>query len=674
MSDQGLEKKPGILIIDDDPGIGRTLSDILNLEGYLPIVALTGKEGIARVKNKDISLALIDLKLPDMPGINVLKEIKKISPEIEIIILTGYASLDSAIDAINLGVFSYIQKPYEPKELIIAIKRALEKRKIEEALYDEKERFQSLIERSPLGVSMIDKNSCYKYINPKFIEMFGYTLEDIPTGKEWFKKTCPNPEYRKEVISTWINDLKKAKHGEARPRTFTVKCKDGSKKVIYFRPVTIGKGDQFVTYEDTTERKKAEEKYMNQLKSLVKIGNEMRMNLELEKLLQNICETITKALGWRQVILSLRDYEKGTSQPFAVAGYDEKKAQEILSNSPISIEAAKRFLRDEFKISESYYIDHTHWEEMKKYPGELVITPARNPKPDGWDEKDVLLIPIQSSEQILGFISPDNPIDGERPTYRKIQALEIFANQAAIAIENARLYAELRDERNRIEFYIDLMGHDINNLNQGVIGYLELLLLMHDFPDKFTRYVKIALDQVQRSANLIQNVKKLSALQKGKTELKTIDVYPHFKQAVENVRRSFSSKDIKINSNIVKEKYFVRANELMVDVFSNLLNNAVKYDKHDIVKIDIEISENEKYWRIEFKDRGPGIRDIQKELIFKRLERLDRSIRGSGVGLTLVDYILKSYNGKIWVDDRVKEDTTQGSNFIVLLPRETKEI
>ncbi|RLF92996.1 hypothetical protein DRN45_06295, partial [Thermococci archaeon] len=393
MSDQGIEEKQGILIIDDDPEIGRTLSDILNLEGYHPIVALTGKEGIAKVKNEDISLALIDLKLPDMPGIDVLKEIKKISPKIEIIILTGYASLESAIDAINLGVFSYIQKPYDAKELIMNIKRALEKRKIE-TLYDEKEIFQSLIERSPLGVSIIDKNNCYKYINPKFIEMFGYTLKDIPTGKEWFKKAYPDSEYRKEVISTWINDLKNAKHGEARPRTFTVKCKDGSKKVIYFRPVTIGEGYQFVTYEDITERKKAEEEYMKQLKSLIKIGNEMRMNLELEKLLQNICETITKNLGWRQVILSLRDYEKGTSQPFAVAGYDEKKAQEILSSPPVPIEATKRFLRDEFKISESYYIDHTHWGEMEKYPGELIITPAKNSKPDGWNEKDVLLIPI----------------------------------------------------------------------------------------------------------------------------------------------------------------------------------------------------------------------------------------------------------------------------------------
>lgn len=127
-----------------------------------------------------------------------------------------------------------------------------------EALRSEKEKFQVLVEESPFGVSLIGANSRYKYLNPKFIEIFGYTLEDIPTGKEWFRKAFPNQSYRNQVISTWINDQKESTIGEARPRIFNVRCKDGSDKVIHFRPVTMETDDQLVIYEDITEQKRLE--------------------------------------------------------------------------------------------------------------------------------------------------------------------------------------------------------------------------------------------------------------------------------------------------------------------------------------------------------------------------------------------------------------------------------
>ncbi len=134
-----------------------------------------------------------------------------------------------------------------------------ERKRAEEALQSEKEKFRVLVEESPFGVTILGKGGDYKYINPKFMEMFGYTLKDIPTGRDWFEKAYPDPEYRNQVISTWISDLEGAKDGESRQRTFTVRCKDNSMKIIHFRPVTMGSGDQFIIYEDITERKQLEE-------------------------------------------------------------------------------------------------------------------------------------------------------------------------------------------------------------------------------------------------------------------------------------------------------------------------------------------------------------------------------------------------------------------------------
>ena len=134
-----------------------------------------------------------------------------------------------------------------------------ERKRDEEALDREKEKFRILVEESPLGVALIGRDGRYKYINPKFVKIFGYTEQDIQTGTDWFNKAFPDPEYRNKAITTWKNDLKESRVGASRPRSFEVTCKDGSKKVIHFRPVTMENQDQFIIYEDITLRKLAEE-------------------------------------------------------------------------------------------------------------------------------------------------------------------------------------------------------------------------------------------------------------------------------------------------------------------------------------------------------------------------------------------------------------------------------
>jgi len=134
-----------------------------------------------------------------------------------------------------------------------------ERKQVEEILRKEKEKFKILVEQSPLGVTLIGKDGRYQYINQRYVEMFGYTLDDVSTGQEWFKKAFPDPEYKKQIVSTWVNDQRELGVGEAVSRSFVVTCKDGSQKVIHFRPVTMETREQFVIYEDITERKQAEE-------------------------------------------------------------------------------------------------------------------------------------------------------------------------------------------------------------------------------------------------------------------------------------------------------------------------------------------------------------------------------------------------------------------------------
>ncbi|MEW6386455.1 MAG: PAS domain S-box protein [Thermodesulfobacteriota bacterium] len=134
-----------------------------------------------------------------------------------------------------------------------------ERRRAEAELFREKEKYRLLAEKSPLGVAIIGADGTYKYINSKFTELFGYRLEDVPTGKIWFAKAFPDAKYRQQSIAIWKKDLEGGKVGEGLARTFTVTCKDGSEKIITFRPVTLETGEQLVIYQDITEAQRAEE-------------------------------------------------------------------------------------------------------------------------------------------------------------------------------------------------------------------------------------------------------------------------------------------------------------------------------------------------------------------------------------------------------------------------------
>jgi PAS domain S-box-containing protein len=145
-------------------------------------------------------------------------------------------------------------------EMIQSVSTEISDRKqVEETLRETKERFRQTAALSPFPISIIDVDGRYVYLNKKFGEVFGYTLEDIPFGRDWFHKAYPDAEYRRKVISAWKGDLYKFGPLEARVRECTVVCKDGTVRDIVFRPVSMDNGTQFVTYEDLTERKQAEE-------------------------------------------------------------------------------------------------------------------------------------------------------------------------------------------------------------------------------------------------------------------------------------------------------------------------------------------------------------------------------------------------------------------------------
>jgi len=133
---KGIEESR-ILIIDDEESIRKSLKLALEREGYLADTAENGRDAIRKSKRRLYNLALVDLRLPDMDGIELLTEMRETVPKMVKIIITGYPSLENAIKAVNRGADGYVAKPYTMENLLHEIKERLRKQQ-EAKKYSEK--------------------------------------------------------------------------------------------------------------------------------------------------------------------------------------------------------------------------------------------------------------------------------------------------------------------------------------------------------------------------------------------------------------------------------------------------------------------------------------------------------------------------------------------------------
>jgi PAS domain S-box-containing protein len=204
-----------------------------------------------------MGLNLTDIQAARTSWDVIRQAVETLKPGRHINLETRYRKKDGSTFPVEVTL-SLLETPNGVR--VMGIVRDISDRKlVEEALRQSEDRFRVLNEESPLGISLIDQKGRYKYVNPAFVRMFGYTLDQVKTGKNWFKLAYPDEEYRKSVLKTWKEDLTVCPQGEARPRTFEVRCNDGTYKTIIFRPVTTAFHGQLVLYEDVSERKRAEE-------------------------------------------------------------------------------------------------------------------------------------------------------------------------------------------------------------------------------------------------------------------------------------------------------------------------------------------------------------------------------------------------------------------------------
>lgn len=259
-----------------------------------------------------------------------------------------------------------------------------------------------------------------------------------------------------------------------------------------------------------------------------------------------------------------------------------------------------------------------------------------------------------------------------------MRAVRFGNNEYAVAVarditERIHVENELKEAKARAELYVDLMGHDINNMNQIVMGYLEMAQDKLISTGALSKDDLVLIDKplvaLRSNSMLIDNVRKLQREKSGELKLQAIDAGKVLEETVKKFS-GIRGRDIRIHYTPVHGCY-VMANELLADVFSNLIGNAIKHSTGTL-SIGIRLENISEYGRdyctFSVEDNGPGMPDDLKKKLFDRLCLSKARTGGKGFGLCLIKLLLDDIDGKFWVEDRIPGDYSKGCKFVVMLP------
>jgi len=485
-----------------------------------------------------------------------------------------------------------------------------ERKRAEEALRTEKERFKTLSEQSPFGMVIIEQDGTFRYINPKFKELFGYELTDVPDGKTWFRKAYPDPTYRHHVIGTWIKDLEEFKRGEKRSGVFTVMCKDGIEKIINFIPVQLTTGENLMACEDITERKRAEE----------------ALKAERQRL-YNVLETVPI-----MVCLLTPDYH---------------------------VAFANRAFRDKF--GESHGRRCYEYCFGKKEPCDFceAYRVLKTGKPHHWQ-----VTSPDGASVIDAYDFPFTDVDG----LPMILEMDIDITERKRAEEEReRLLTEIAAKNQELEAFVYTISHDLKAPLVSLDGFSSLLKResQNQLGEQGQHYVERIRANVAHMNTLVTELLELSRIGRVVGPEEEIDVGALLREIEEGLVPKLEQEGVEF---IVQQPLpAVRGDRGRIrQVFANLIESAVKFRSLERrLRIEVGCEEEGGFYRFHVGDNGIGILPQYQEQIFEPFRQLDSGIEGVGMGLSLVKRIVEHHGGRVWVESELGK----GSTFYFTIPR-----
>ncbi len=259
-----------ILIIDDDQGMRETIGDVFMARGHSVVTAAAGRAGLEVLASHPVDAAVVDIKLPDVSGVELLDAIKALTPSVEVIFITAFASVATAIQAINGAAFAYVTKPFEMGQLLATVNKALEKQRLARSLQEMEERYRWVTENIADAVFLMDLDGQILFVNPRGIALTGFSGQELARAS-FFALLTP------EVARRAHERMEAAQAGQEAPPFFEGELirKDGSRVSIEATFGSVLKEGRVVArlgaVRDVTERKLLEDQ-LRQAQKMEAVG------------------------------------------------------------------------------------------------------------------------------------------------------------------------------------------------------------------------------------------------------------------------------------------------------------------------------------------------------------------------------------------------------------------
>jgi len=201
-----MEKPKGkILVVDDEKSMREILEIFLKNEGYSVSVANNGETATAEIKKDIYDLIITDMKMPKVSGLELLRNVKQIAPDSVVVIVTAFGTTESAVEAMKLGAYDYIQKPFQMDNIRLVVKNALEKKKLQQDVSILKEQLKIPSPENIIGESSVMKELFYVISKSAPSNANVLILGESGTGKELVAKAIHNMSNRKDNHFVTVN-------------------------------------------------------------------------------------------------------------------------------------------------------------------------------------------------------------------------------------------------------------------------------------------------------------------------------------------------------------------------------------------------------------------------------------------------------------------------------------
>ena len=422
------------------------------------------------------------------------------------------------------------------------------------------------------------------------------------------------------------------------------------------------------------------------LQKVLEIATSINSDLALDKVLHQIVHAVADAVGFRIVLLRVLNDRSGAYEARAFAGLD-RNAIEKLEQYDVGREDLESWLQDDFRVSRSYFISHKRkfWPENDQES----YTPNLGARKEGeWHQEDVLIVPLYAKDgAIVGYLSVDDPIDRRVPSREVIEAVEILAAHAVVALGNAALYERLGDSMRQLEeateraeelndlksSFVSVVSHELRTPLTGIRAYVEALLdnVGSSNVELQREFLQVIDEQSLKLKRLIDSILELTQLESGRFRMhrEPLNAVEVAQDVAASLASMADAKRIVLRIEPSRPELILEADRsLLHRVLAQLVGNAIKFTPEG-GRVVLRLYEEGRTIRFAVEDTGIGIPKDEISKIFDKFYQIDGSLSrefpGVGLGLSIAKSIVEWHGGEI----QAESEPGRGSRFGVVLPR-----